>query len=423
MHRPSPPAGAARDFRFARSTTRVLAISVLALGATALVFTGVDALAAPNAAPPGGPIEITVADIHAAPEGAATLQQWHAAAREAITRQRPNQQAALRLLAYLALAQHRAAEALAARPASEAAWQALFDRVSAQTLSALMPAEAIVFTQLAETHAAARRSSTPTPDLQPAEALADRAARDVLARAATDGFDAEWKGAPPTDAAAWHSQLQPARPPHLPMLGRMKPIFVAAGDALRPPAPPPVDSVAFKEALAEVKARSQGGDKAALERARRWEMVTGSLVAGFWDETTGRLAARHALSGRQTSRVMAATLGATLDANIACHDAKYTYWTPRPSQADPTLRPVVGLPNHPSYPSNHACDSGAAAEVLGSFFPSEREAMQAMARDAGESRIDGGIHYRFDLDAGLDIGRAAARAALQALGQVTVAQP
>ena len=415
MHRHSPPAGAARDFRFARSTTRVLAISVLAMGATALVFTGVDALAAANTARPAD-------DSSAAPEGAATLQQWHAAARDAITRQRPNQQAALRLLAYLALAQHRAAEALAAQPAAEAAWQALFDRVSSQTLSALMPAEASAFALLAEAHAAARRSSAPPSDPQPAETLADRTARDVIARAAADGFDAEWKGAPPTDPAAWRSQLQPARAPHLPMLGRMKPIFLAAGDALRPSAPPSVDSAAFKDALAEVRARSQGGDKA-VERARHWEMVTGSLVAGFWDETAGQLATRHGLSGRQASRVMAATLGATLDANIACHDAKYAYWTPRPSQADPAIRPIVGLPNHPSYPSNHACDSGAAAEVLGSFFPSQRQALQSMALDAGESRIDGGIHYRFDVDAGLGIGRAAARVALQALGPSTVAQP
>jgi membrane-associated phospholipid phosphatase len=74
------------------------------------------------------------------------------------------------------------------------------------------------------------------------------------------------------------------------------------------------------------------------------------------------------------------------------------------------------LPNHPSYPSNHACDSGAAAEVLATYFPSSAAELRAMAREAGESRIDGGIHYRFDLDAGLAIGRAAAAAALAALG-------
>ena len=114
--------------------------------------------------------------------------------------------------------------------------------------------------------------------------------------------------------------------------------------------------------------------------------------------------------------LLAATLGATWDANIACHEAKYVYWTPRPSQADPAIRPLVALPNHPSYPSNHACDSGAAAEVLAVFFPSRANELRSMAREAGESRIDGGIHYRFDIDGGLAIGRAAAAAALAALG-------
>ena len=150
-------------------------------------------------------------------------------------------------------------------------------------------------------------------------------------------------------------------------------------------------------------------------------MVTGSLVAGSWDETAARLALQHGLPGRLTSRLLAAALGATWDANIACHDAKYVYWTPRPSQVDPGIKPLVGLPNHPSYPSNHGCDSAAAAEVLAAYFPARAAELRSMAREAGESRIDGGIHYRFDVEAGLAIGRGAAAAALSALGTAQAA--
>ena len=107
-------------------------------------------------------------------------------------------------------------------------------------------------------------------------------------------------------------------------------------------------------------------------------------------------------------------MGAALDANIACHDAKYTYWAPRPSQADAAIRPLIGVPNHPSYPSNHACDSGAAAAVLSQLFPAQRPTLEAMALEASESRIDAGLHYRFDSEAGLAIGRGAAAAALRA---------
>ena len=350
----------------------------------------------------------------AAPPGAASVQLWHATARAAIARQKPNQQAALRLLAYLSWAQHRAAQALAAdQPgASDAAWSALFDHVSARTLIALMPAQSAAFQALDQGLAGARQDASSSNELARAKALAEQAAGETLARAGSDGFDADWQGTLPERAEAWHSQLQPPRPPHLPALGAMKPLFLPAGNALRPPAPPAWGSPAFAKALAEVKARAGSGEAQALARARRWEMTSGSLVAGFWDETALNLAAHHGLNGRDTSRMLALTLGATMDANIACHDAKYSYWTPRPPQADPSIRPLVGMPNHPSYPSNHSCDSGAAAAVLGQLFPAQRETLTAMAIDAGESRIDAGIHYRFDLDAGMAIGRAAAAAAL-----------
>jgi membrane-associated phospholipid phosphatase len=414
---PLPPAADSRPHLAAR---RRLACVLLALGATAVTFTSLDALAGP-AHLGGQSLLAHAAALVQTPatepvrEGVASLQAWHAAARDAIARQRPNQQAALRVLAVLAMAQHRAAEAFANAPASDAAWQALFDSVSATTLSALLPAQTAEFKRLADALSAGRGRAAARADMQRADAVAARTAREAISRAAADGFDAPWSGDAPAVPTAWRSLLQPPRPPHLPALGRMTPVFLASGDAIRPVAPPAVGSAAFAQALAEVKARAADADPARVERAKRWEMVTGSLVAGFWDETATHLIAEHGLSGRQASRALAAALGATLDANIACHDAKYAYWTPRPSQLDPTIRPLVGLPNHPSYPSNHACDSGAAAEVLGAYFPVRRETLRAMARDAGESRIDGGIHYRFDISAGFEIAHAAARAALAAL--------
>ncbi len=359
----------------------------------------------------------TRADLPAdvAPAGATSVQIWHAAARDAVARHKPNQQAALRLLAYLSLAQHRGAEAFAdLRPdASDDAWPVLFDTVSLATLSALLPADAAAFQALAQGLAATRASAPANEDLARARAVGERVARDTVGRAARDGFDLEWTGTLPQESAAWRSLIQPARPPHLPALGSMKTLFLASGDALRPGAPPPVGSVRFNEALAEVRNRVGSGSPAGKARALRWEMTGGALVAGFWDETAVNLAARHGQSGRAMSRTLAVTLGAAMDANIACHDAKYTYWTPRPSQADPSIRPLIGVPNHPSYPSNHSCDSEAAATVLGSVFPAYRQSLAAMANEASESRIDAGLHYRFDIEAGTAIGRAAAAAALR----------
>ena len=103
---------------------------------------------------------------------------------------------------------------------------------------------------------------------------------------------------------------------------------------------------------------------------------------------------------------------ATVDATIACYDAKYTYWFIRPYRADPAITTPIGRPNHPSYPSSHACGSSAAATVLAALFPAEASQLVAMAEEAGESRLYAGIHYRFDKDAGLRIGRQVAALAL-----------
>ncbi|HEV8472147.1 MAG TPA: hypothetical protein VGR82_05150, partial [Methylomirabilota bacterium] len=58
----------------------------------------------------------------------------------------------------------------------------------------------------------------------------------------------------------------------------------------------------------------------------------------------------------------------------------------------------------------------AAAEVLGHFFPAEREALARMAQDASDSRVYAGLHYAFDCEEGLVLGRAVGRLALAHAG-------
>ena len=52
---------------------------------------------------------------------------------------------------------------------------------------------------------------------------------------------------------------------------------------------------------------------------------------------------------------------AMADAAIGCWDAKYAYFNPRPSQLDPSIKTVIGLPNFPSFTSGHSTFSAAAA--------------------------------------------------------------
>ena len=137
---------------------------------------------------------------------------------------------------------------------------------------------------------------------------------------------------------------------------------------------------------------------------------------GFWLHVASEGIAAHGLSEREATHVYALLGGAIFDALISCWDAKESYWFIRPWQADPSITVVaaVGKPNHPSYPSGHGCVSGAGAAVLGSFFPEERGRFDALATEAGVSRLYAGIHYRFDIETGLQLGRSVAALAIAA---------
>src|SRR6266487_1590116 len=135
------------------------------------------------------------------------------------------------------------------------------------------------------------------------------------------------------------------------------------------------------------------------------------ITAGFWIQVGTDGINQHGLSERAATHLYA-LLGATMfDAQIGCWDAKEAYWFIRPWQADPliTTLAAVGKPNHPSYPSGHSCLSSSGAEVLSTFFPEERDQLNAMVTEAGLSRMYGGIHYQFDIEAGQALGHSVAR--------------
>ena len=96
---------------------------------------------------------------------------------------------------------------------------------------------------------------------------------------------------------------------------------------------------------------------------------------------------------------------AIMVAGIWCCDAKYYFHYPRSIQAIPGFKTILGTPNFPAYTSGHSTFSAAAAEVLSYIFPNEAQQCRAWAREAAESRIYGGIHCRFDAEAGLTQGK------------------
>jgi len=343
--------------------------------------------------------------------------RWSVIARDFIAAkpaaEKPNQQAAFRVFAYVSLAQYRAAVTAhntRGRPPHPSASGAA-SAASAVVLAALFPRDAGFFeSQLRTQESDVGETPGTTGAFAAGEAVGRSVGMQVVELARTDGFDAVWTGAPPTGPGFWSSDFDPPRPPLLPLLGHMRPFFMTSGDQFRPGPPPVFGSPAYLAALAEIRQFSDTRTADQRRIAEFWAMPT---VAAFWNEEATMLIDRDRLDERRAAHVLALMHMATMDANIACHDAKYTYWLIRPYRADPAIITPIARPQHPSYPSNHACVSGASAYVLGGLFPGDADRLAAMADEAGESRLYAGIHYRFDKDAGLHIARQVAALALR----------
>jgi membrane-associated phospholipid phosphatase len=136
-----------------------------------------------------------------------------------------------------------------------------------------------------------------------------------------------------------------------------------------------------------------------------------------WNELANDLSFRGAFGTSSAAiypRIQAYLNMAIHDATVATWDAKYAYNRARPSELDATLTPLVAVPRSPAFPSEHAAAAGAASEVLAYFAPKEAEALRSLAEEAASSREWAGVQYDSDTTAGLDIGRAVAKLAIEA---------
>jgi hypothetical protein len=341
---------------------------------------------------------------------------WNEHATTLATR-RPAGLNALRLYPYLSLAQLRAAEAAEAiNP--HAPTSAAIGAASAVVLESYFPADVAEIESMLD----AQEAAIPTPnakheDFAAGEAIGRAAAARVLAYAAGDRVGLADPGSPPTTPGSW---IRDARGVARGNYG-VRLFFPARTDEFRPPPPPAFGSPEFLAALAEVK---QIGDTRTAEQtaiANYWNVNQSPSSDAAMNNLAVSLVRQYRLSDTESARVFFLMNGAAFDALTACFEAKYFYWFIRPSQADPTIKVVFPPPPHPSYPSAHSCISGSSTAVLAAKFPSEAERVRAMAEEAGMSRVYAGIHYRFDSQAGLALGRAvAARALATDLDQVAV---
>ena len=188
-----------------------------------------------------------------------------------------------------------------------------------------------------------------------------------------------------------------------------RPFFLRSADEINSEPPPAFGSDDFLSALAEVRSFSDNRTPEQEAIVVRWVPFSGVV----WNGIAADLIEKHQRNELQAARIFAYASLAAFDAGIGCFGTKLTHWYIRPTQADPGITLATPLPNHPSYPSAHSCETGAWQVVLRDAFPSEQQFLNATAREASISRVLGGLHYRFDGDAGLKLGRRAGRLALR----------
>jgi len=249
-----------------------------------------------------------------------------------------------------------------------------------------------------------------------------------------------WNANVPIQIGTEPGQWRPTPPYYLPPLdpqwAALTPFTLKAANQFRPPGPPPLNSPAFAAARAQTAAvggmHSKVRTRDQTVAAHYWSDAIGTYApAGHWNAIAAKALAAARMPLGEEAAVFAKLNVAIADSAIAMADAKYTFWLWRPITtiqagdesfpAQPSWTPLLTTPQHPSYLSGHSVFSGAADVVLTAIFGSRPfqagsaavpgvvrsfSSFHQAAEEAASSRLWGGIHYKFDNDDGLVVGRS-----------------
>ena len=196
-----------------------------------------------------------------------------------------------------------------------------------------------------------------------------------------------------------------------PQAVKWKPAVIKSVDALIPPPPPAFKSTQAKAEMDEIVAWQKRRTADDLKAIDYWDDVPTPLR---WSEEIRGEIITASLVPPKGARALALVHAAMYDASLVAWKAKARYKRALPVQENPYLKPVAGEPGIPSYPSEHAAISMAAAVMMAELFPDHKDQILAKARLVGETRIAAGAAHRSDVDAGLKIGEAVAQQVLAA---------
>jgi len=231
------------------------------------------------------------------------------------------------------------------------------------------------------------------------------------------------------------------RPPMLPGWGQVEPFCMLNNDQFRLIGPPDMAGYEYARDYNEVKTIGSATSTARNSQQTQTAMFWPAGIPRIWNLVAHDVSVHKNNDLIENARLFALLNLALADANVAGWDMKYHFGFWRPVTAiaygdndgNPDTAGEIGwnslipAPPFPEYISGHSISCAAAATILAKFLgtdsfnftvhseanpsltPKTFGSFWAAAKDAGISRIYGGIHFNFSNAEGLEAGRSLAR--------------
>ncbi len=210
----------------------------------------------------------------------------------------------------------------------------------------------------------------------------------------------------------------------------------SAADFLSDPPPSLTSNRYTKDYLEVMTVGSLSSTARPQDRADVVRFYAVSTPSRVFNSAARQVALAQGRSLSENARALALLNMAISDSLVASFAAKYHYnfWRPETAihagatdgnpKTDPnvTFAPFIVTPCFPGYPSNHASGSNGGAEVLRRLYGAGGHSIslsnpavpgvvlhyttfKAITDDVDDARVYGGIHFRFDQEAGGRLGR------------------
>jgi hypothetical protein len=225
--------------------------------------------------------------------------------------------------------------------------------------------------------------------------------------------------------------------------GNVEPFALLTPTQFLPTPYPQLESAEYAQDFNEVKSKGRADSSTRTPEETRFAQLFAGVGTyanvtnplRLWPNVARDVSKAKSLSLVDTARVFALLSASIHDGLQTAHTSKFVYrlWRPETAidqaaidnnadtAAEALWPPLLPTPPYPSHASNMACIGTSAARVLANVFNSDAQAftatwytgatppvvvhsqpyssLWALAVDEGNSRVWGGIHFRFELDA------------------------